>query len=83
MITSLCKEEVINNYLSPGSEVWQKFKPYVQKVFHLQDNEAVNETEARKYMSKQCTEKAGAPFWVLKYVPEEKYGWSCCKANGR
>ena len=32
MITSLCKEEVINNYLSPGSEVWQKFKPYVQKV---------------------------------------------------
>ena len=28
MITSLCKEEVINNYLSPGSEVWQKFKPY-------------------------------------------------------
>ena len=79
MITSLCKEEVINNYLSPGSEVWQKFKPYVQKVFHLQDNEAVNETEARKYMSKQCTEKAGAPFWVLKYVPEEKYGGAAAK----
>lgn len=74
MITSLCKEEVVNNYLSPGSEVWQKFKPYVQKVFQLQDGEAVNETEARKYMSKQCTEKAGVPFWVLKYVSEEKYG---------
>ena len=74
MITAICKEEVVNNYLSPGSEIWQNFKPYVQKVFKLQDGEAVNETEARKYMSKQCTEKAGAPFWVLKYVPEEKYG---------
>ena len=74
MITSMCKEEVINNYLSPGSEIWRKFKPYVQAVFDLKENEAVNDTEARKYMSKQCTEKAGAPFWVLKYAPEEKFG---------
>lgn len=79
MITSLCREEVINNYLSPGSEIWQKFKPYVQKVFKLQDGEAVNETEARKYMSKQCTENAGAPFWVLKYVPEDKFGGTAAK----
>lgn len=79
MITSMCKDEVVNNYLSPGSEIWQKFKPYVQRVFKLQDNEAVNETEARKYMSKQCTEKAGAPFWVLKYVPEERYGGASAK----
>lgn len=79
MITALCKEEVVNNYLSPGSEVWQKFKPYVQKVFMLQDGEAVNETEARKYVSKQCTEKAGVPFWVLKYVPDDKYGGEASK----
>lgn len=79
MITAICKEEVVNNYLSPGSEIWQKFKPYVQKVFKLQDGEAVNETEACKYMSKQCTEKAGAPFWVLKYVPEEKFGGEAAK----
>lgn len=79
MITAICKEEVVNSYLSPGSEIWQKFKPYVQKVFKLQDSEAVNETEARKYMSKQCTEEAGAPFWVLKYVPEEKFGGEAAK----
>ena len=79
MVTAICKEEVVNNYLSPGSEIWQKFKPYVQKVFNLQDGETVNETEARKYISKQCTEKAGAPFWVLKYVPEEKYGGAAAK----
>lgn len=79
MITALCKEEVVNNYLSPGSEIWQKFKPYVQRVFKLQDGEAVNETEARKYMSKQCTESAGAPFWVLKYVSEDKFGGTAAK----
>lgn len=74
LIAAMCREEVINNYLSPGSETWRKFKPYVQKIFNLQDGEAVNETEARKYISKQCTEKAGAPFWVLKYVSAEKFG---------
>lgn len=79
MIVRMCKEEVVNNYLSPGSEVWQKFKPYVQKVFKLQDGEAVNETEARKYMSKQCTEKTGVPFWVLKYVSEDKFGGTVAK----
>lgn len=30
-------------------------------------------------MSKQCTEKAGAPFWVLKYAPEEKFGGTAAK----
>lgn len=79
MITSLCKEEVVNNYLSPGSEIWQKFKPYAQAVFKLQNGEAVNETEARKYISKQCTEKAGAPFWSLKYLQAEQFGGTAAK----
>ena len=30
-------------------------------------------------MSKQCTEKAGAPFWVLKFVAEEKFGGAATK----
>lgn len=80
MVDSLCKNDVVNHYLSPGSEVWQKFKPYAQRVFKLSNEEAVNDTEARKYMSKQCTEKAGVPFWVLKYVPAEKYGGEGMKA---
>lgn len=73
MITSLCSDNVTNNYLSPGSEIWRSFKPYVEHIFRLKGNEAVNETDARKYMSQKCTE-AGAPFWVLKYVPAEKFG---------
>ena len=79
MINDMCNGKTVNHYLSPGSEVWQKFKPYVQKVFKLNRGEAVNETEARKYMSKQCTENAGVPFWSLKYVSEEKFGGASAK----
>lgn len=82
MIKNMCKDDVVNNYLSPGSEVWRKFKPYVQKIFKLADGEAVNETEARKYMAKQCIEKAGVPFWSLKYLPDEKFGGSATKQSG-
>lgn len=81
MITKLCKGDVVNNYLSPGTEVWRKFKPYVQKVFKLTDGEAVNETEARKYISKQCTEKAGVPFWALKFLPDDKFGGAGMKQS--
>lgn len=81
MITALCKGELVNNYLSPGSEVWRKFKPYAQKIFKLEDGEAVNETEARKYISKQCTEKVGAPFWLLKYLPAKNFGGESAKAS--
>ena len=81
MITAMCKDELVNNYLSPGSKVWQKFRPYAQKIFNLQDGESVNETEARKYISKQCTENAGAPFWVLKYLPSEKFGGDVAKKS--
>lgn len=80
MIADMCGGKTVNHYLSPGSEIWQKFKPYVQRVFKLSDGETVNETEARKYMSKQCTEKAGVPFWTLKYVSEAKYGGAAEKA---
>lgn len=31
-------------------------------------------------MSKQCTEKAGVPFWALKYVPGDKFGGAAAKA---
>lgn len=79
MISDMCSGKVVNNYLSPGTEVWQKFKHYVEKVFQLQESESVNEIEARKYISKQCTEKAGVPFWTLKYVSEDHFGGVAAK----
>lgn len=80
MIDSLCRGDVVNHYLSPGSEVWQKFKPYAQKVFKLSNEEATDDTVARKFISRQCTEKAGVPFWVLKYASAEKFGGEGMKA---
>ena len=80
MISAMLREETVNNYLSPGSEVWQKFKPYVQKIFRLSDSEAVNEIEAKKYMSKKCTE-SGVPFWVLKYADAENFGGHAAKST--
>lgn len=81
MISEMCAGKTVNHYLSPGSEVWQKFKEYVKKIFKLEDGQVVNEIEARKYISKQCTENAGVPFWVLKYVSEEKFGGAAAKED--
>lgn len=73
MICNICKEKVVNNTLSSGSEIWQQFRKYVQKIFKLNDQESASEEQARKYMRERII-NAGAPFWVLKYVPEGKYG---------
>lgn len=32
MIDAMCKGEVVNNYLSPNTESWRNFKPYMQKI---------------------------------------------------
>lgn len=74
MISDMCSGKTVNNYLSPGSEIWRNFKPYVKSTFKLNDKEAVDDTEARKYISKQCTENVGVPFWALKYLSDDKFG---------
>ena len=81
MIDAMCKGEVVNNYLSPSTKSWRKFKPYVQKIFKLTDEEAVNDIEAHKYISRQCTEKVGVPFWAFKYLPAENFGGVAAKKS--
>ncbi|GHV30514.1 hypothetical protein FACS1894167_11480 [Synergistales bacterium] len=75
MIQAMCSGDVTNNTLSSGSDTWRAFQPYAQKVFGLSLKEAVNEDEARKYIRERIVD-AGTPFWVLKSVPEEKWGSS-------
>jgi len=67
MINNMCQDKVLNNTLSSGSEIWQKFKPYLKSVFELQDNEVPNEERARHYLISKITH-SGTPLWVLKYV---------------
>ena len=73
MITTMCKDKVVNNTLSSGSEIWQKYRDYAKRIFALNDQEAASEEQARKFMREKIIE-AGAPFWALKYLEEDKYG---------
>jgi hypothetical protein len=73
MIKEMMSGQMVNNYLSSGSAIWQKFKPYAKAVFGLMDNECVSDTEARKFiLSKIAT--IGVPLWSLKAVPADKLG---------
>ena len=76
MIGKILEGKVINNNLSSGSDAWKRFQPYIKVLFGLADVEAVNETEARKYIRQAIISKIGVPIWALKYVPAEHVGGS-------
>ncbi|KJR46359.1 hypothetical protein UF75_3226 [Desulfosporosinus sp. I2] len=73
MIINMCKDKVVNNTLSSGSEIWNKYRDYAKKIFALNDQEAASEEQARKFMREKIIE-AGVPFWALKYLSEDKFG---------
>lgn len=73
MVFKMCRDDVINHTLSSGSEIWQQFKPYIQKIFKLSAEESTNEDQARKYMRAKIT-ASGTPLWVIKYIPESFFG---------
>lgn len=73
MITNMCKDKVINNTLSSGSEIWLKYRDYAIRIFSLNDQEAASEEQARKFMREKIIH-AGVPFWALKYMGEDKFG---------
>ena len=73
MVYKICRGDVINNTLSSGSEIWQQFRPYAQKMFKLAAGESASEEQARKYMRERII-SSGTPFWAIKYIPEDKLG---------
>lgn len=75
MVHKLCRGDVINHTLSSGSEIWQQFRPYAQKIFTLSNEESVNEEQTRKFMRERIIHN-GTPFWVIKYLSEEQLGGS-------
>lgn len=79
MITNMCKDKVVNNTLSSGSEIWQKYREYAKRIFVLNDQEAASEEQARKFMREKII-NAGVPFWALKFMGEEKFGGVDSKA---
>ncbi len=73
LVLNTCRGSMTTDYLSAGSVTWQKFRKYVEKMFDLEDGQTANETEGMRSVRERITQ-AGAPFWCLKYVPEEALG---------
>jgi hypothetical protein len=73
MILKMMNGETTNHYLSSGTEAWQNFKGYVQKIFKLNNQEAATEESARKYVSAVIT-KIGVPLWAVEFLPADELG---------
>ncbi len=73
MVNKMLDGKTLNNFLSSGSAIWQKFRPYAKAVFGLSDRDSVSETETRKYIRAKI-QGIGVPFWTMKYLPSEKFG---------
>lgn len=73
MVSLMLDGKTINHTLSSGSAIWQKFKPYIQKLFGLSAQESSSDDEARKFI-RQTVIKNGVPVWALKYMPADRFG---------
>ena len=73
MILNMVKGKMTTDYLSSGTIEFQRFREYVKAIMKLTDVQVANETECWHNMREAVT-KAGAPFWTLKYLPDNMYG---------
>jgi len=72
MISKMCKGDTHGHTLSAGSEAERLFRLQTKSIFLLDDNEVANEEQARKNVRAKIV-KNGLPFWVLKYIDEDKF----------
>lgn len=79
MVCNMIDGKAINNSLSSGSAIWQKFKQYIQKLFGLSNQQVASDAEARKFI-KQTISQNGIPIWALKYMSAETFGGEEVKA---
>jgi hypothetical protein len=73
MVTKMCKNDLVNNTLSSGSETWQKFKDYPQNIFSLEEAEIAND-EFTKRAIREKINQSGVPLWSIKYIESGKLG---------
>lgn len=73
MVLNMCKGTMTTDYLSAGSVTFQRFREYIKKILHLSDAQTANETECWR-STREAITMTGAPFWALKYLPEDTYG---------
>lgn len=70
MVSSMCKGRMSTDYLSAGSITWQHFSEYLGKIFNLTDAQLAEQTTGY-HNTREAVTMSGAPFWALKYLPED------------
>jgi hypothetical protein len=73
MVVKMCKNDLVNNTLSSGSETWQKFKDYPKNIFSLEETEIAND-EFTKRAIRERINQSGIPLWSIKYIDNDKLG---------
>lgn len=69
MVVNMCTGKMTTDYLSAGSITWQNFREYLSKIFNLSVAQLAEQTSGFHNV-REVIIKNGAPFWVLKYLPE-------------
>lgn len=72
MILNMCGGKMTTDYLSAGSITWQNFSEYLSKIFDLSVAQLAEQTSGYHNVREAVT-KSGAPFWVLKYLPDSSW----------
>ncbi len=72
MVLTMCKGKMTTDYLSAGSITWQNFSEYLERIFNLSVAQLAEQT-AGYHNVREAVTKSGAPFWVLKYLPEDAW----------
>lgn len=72
MVSNMCKGRMSTDYLSAGSITWQNFSEYLEKIFNLTVAQLAEQTTGY-HNTREAVTKSGAPFWALKYLPQEAW----------
>lgn len=72
MVMDMCKGKMTTDYLSAGSVTWQNFSDYLGTIFNLSAEQLAEQTTGY-HSTREAVTKCGAPFWVLKYLPDETW----------
>lgn len=72
LVTNMCKGRMSTDYLSAGSITWQNFSEYLEKIFNLSVAQLAEQTTGY-HNTREAITKSGAPFWALKYLPNDAW----------
>lgn len=72
MVSTMCAGKMTTDYLSAGSITWQKFSEYLGSIFGLTEAQLAEQVSGYHNVREAVT-KSGAPFWALKYLPENDW----------